>query len=389
LDLAPQEIAPTADLMVALGRHAERVCADEPRCGGCPLVSFCAVGAARLRAARDGTPTVLDLFAGAGGFAFGFRKEGFRVVLAVEKDRDAAQTYRLNNPGVPVWERDVTTLDAGAVADFVGDLPTVLCAGPPCQSYSAAGRRLDDDPGHTLYRYVLSFAARLQPAVVVIENVPGMTRRMEDGRVYRDIVQEEMGVLFDAECNLLDASTYGVPQLRRRFFFFGRRRGTTKIGIPDETHARENPPPGKDLTPTVIETLRGLPRRGAGCLRDFHRSPDGVVKRNVATMDHSRKVVKKIRDVRPGEGPLSYRRVHKDFARTVVAGHRALPVHPTANRALSVREAARIQGFPDSYVFLGPRASQPLQVANAIPPALARAIAAQIRRHLERHDVAD
>src|SRR5205085_2592888 len=96
---------------------------------------------------------------------------------------------------------------------------------------------------------------------------------------------------------------------------------------------------------------------------------------NASTMAHSSRVLAKIKGIKPGKGPISYRRLEREVARTLVAGHRALPVHPWLHRTISVREAARIQGFPDSYVFCGTRANQPLQVANAVPPPLAAAIA--------------
>jgi DNA (cytosine-5)-methyltransferase 1 len=92
-------------------------------------------------------------------------------------------------------------------------------------------------------------------------------------------------------------------------------------------------------------------------------------------MNHSAKVIQKITAITPGSGPISYRRLHADIARTIVAGHRALPVHPKQHWTLSVREAARIQGFEDTHVFCGPRSQQPLQVANAVPPRLAEVVA--------------
>ena len=107
-------------------------------------------------------------------------------------------------------------------------------------------------------------------------------------------------------------------------------------------------------------------------------SKDGTLLTNSATMRHSQRVVDKIAEIEPGKGPISYRRLERDLARTLVAGHRALPVHPWLDRTISVREAARIQGFPDSYVFCGPRSNQPLQVANAVPPPVAEALG----RHL-------
>jgi DNA (cytosine-5)-methyltransferase 1 len=108
---------------------------------------------------------------------------------------------------------------------------------------------------------------------------------------------------------------------------------------------------------------------------------DGLIF-NASTMAHSAKVVEKISKIEPGKGPMSYRRLTDDVARTLVAGHRALPVHPWLHRSISVREAARIQGFPDDFVFAGSRASQPLQVANAVPPPLGRAIANHLVAHV-------
>ena len=101
---------------------------------------------------------------------------------------------------------------------------------------------------------------------------------------------------------------------------------------------------------------------------------DGTLLMNASTMKHSARVVRKIEDIPAGGGPISYRRLDRDLARTLVAGHRALPVHPWLHRTISVREAARIQGFDDDYFFCGPRANQPLQVANAVPPPVASAL---------------
>jgi DNA (cytosine-5)-methyltransferase 1 len=121
----------------------------------------------------------------------------------------------------------------------------------------------------------------------------------------------------------------------------------------------------------VIDVLLDLPDLGAGEHAE-HLLP------NASTMRHSPWVIAKIAAIRPGQGPRSYRRLRTDVATTLVAGHRALPVHPFLHRTISVREAARLQGFPDQYIFGGSRSSQPLQVANAVPPPMARAVAASL-----------
>ena len=152
--------------------------------------------------------------------------------------------------------------------------------------------------------------------------------------------------------------------------------------VPKPTHV---PPdmtavgPPLPKTATLYEHLQDLPSLGPGEGSERLLLSDGRVVLNSRAMKHSRRVVAKIKAIRPGGGPISYRRLDVDVARTLVAGHRALPVHPIEHRAITVREAARIQGFPDTYFFCGPRSSQPLQVANAVPPALARAVARELR----------
>ena len=384
LKVAPGELLRDDNAAAALEEHAASVCAEIPSCLRCPLVSFCETGKQRLRSLEDDRPTVIDIFAGAGGLGLGFEAAGFRVALAIELDRDAAQTYRLNHPGVPVLELDVAEVTAEEILERVGGRrPDVVCAGPPCQSYSAAGPRLAVDPRHRLYRHVIALAHDLRPRVVVIENVPGMEERRVGGRTYREIVEEELREQFLVESYELNATDFGVPQERQRLIFFCLAEGEAKIGKPA---ARFHPDGegGLPRTPTVMETLARFPRRQHGSRTDV-ATVRGVITRNLATMRHSTRVIKKIRNIVPGKGPLSYRRVPKRFAQTIIAGHRALPVHPTGHRTMSVREAAALQGFPDGFTFAGPRANQPLQVANAVPPPLAEAIAAHIAEYLEHH----
>jgi DNA (cytosine-5)-methyltransferase 1 len=125
-----------------------------------------------------------------------------------------------------------------------------------------------------------------------------------------------------------------------------------------------------------------VPSVPAGTTAEVLEDQDGVKHWNMSTMVHSAEVVQKISSIKPGQGPISYRRLELDEARTLIAGHRALPVHPILDRTISVREAAIIQGFPHHYVFCGPRAWQPLQVANAVPPPLAEAVAREMLRTL-------
>jgi DNA (cytosine-5)-methyltransferase 1 len=362
---------------VNLVHHGRAVCRQtNPACHRCVLVSFCEEGRRKAAAGVDpDAPVAIDLFAGAGGLSEGFRQEGFRIALALDQDRDAAQTYRANHPGVPVAEEDIATLDGRTIRDLAiaADRVDAVIAGPPCQGYSAAGKRVPEDRKNFLFRQVARLADELGAEFAVMENVPGL-QRVNGRRFLRSILDCLRRHGFSAGRHLLSAQDFGVPQTRRRYFFLARRRGTgRRPSVP--TPAVKEHEPG-----ALRKRLEDLPEFGPGQEAEYYRLPDGRYLLNGSTMRHSRKVVAKIHRIRPGTGPISYRRLEEDVARTLIAGHRALPVHPWLDRTISVREAARIQGFRDDYVFCGPPSEQPLQVANAVPPALGAAIARVIRR---------
>lgn len=372
-----QELVPSRmrkRLHINLVHHGRAVCSGpEPRCRQCVLVSFCSHGHDRLR--DDPRPSAIDLFAGAGGLGEGFRQAGWNIVLAVEHDRDAAQSYRANHPGTPVVEGDVSKLTAREVKRaFPGaGEPHAVLAGPPCQGYSAAGSRDPDDPKNLLYRHVVRVADGLRARIVVMENVPGVRRVNGVGFVAR--ILKTLRRQRNAEAYEVVAASYGVPQNRRRMLFLARRKDLGPAPTaPSPTHGIE-PSRGLQRTPRLDSLLRGELELDAGVDADPLVLDDGTLIPNASTMNHSRQVQAKIAGIAPGKGPISYRRLEPDIARTLVAGHRAMPVHPWLNRTISVREAARIQGFRDDYVFCGPRANQPLQVANAVPPPLAAALA--------------
>jgi DNA (cytosine-5)-methyltransferase 1 len=386
LDVRTDESPFETELARLLDDHGRAYCKKvSPRCEQCVLRTFCVN--ARPPTKPDVRPTVVELFAGAGGLGLGFVHAGYHVLAAFERDRDAAQTYRLNHPGTRVIETDVRLVDADVLSrlGLIEGMVDVLVAGPPCQGYSAAGRRNASDPLNRLFCHVTRIARILRPRVVVIENVLGA--RGVGGVDFASTIRSSLhrSGYCASEPSALLASQYGVPQNRRRLVFIGRRS--------DLGGAPPPPPPThqlkrlRDVTsslplgPTVREVLAGLPEYAAGVDAEF-AVHDAVVVRNGSTMRHSKTVIEKIRQIEQGKGPLSYRRLPDDVAATLVAGHRAMPVHPWLDRTISVREAARIQGFPDHFVFAGSRANQPLQVANAVPPPLAKAIAKHLRMYL-------
>jgi DNA (cytosine-5)-methyltransferase 1 len=370
-------------LHMNLVHHGRAVCrTSSERCGDCPLVSFCERGRQRV---GDERPVVVDLFAGAGGMGLGFREAGCRIGLAVEPDRNAAQTYRFNHPGTPVIEARINARTRAA--DLRGLLPAgtevhAVIAGPPCQGYSMSGRRRPEATSNTLYRHVARLSRQLHTEYLVLENVPGI--RSVRGQSFLQPIQSSIETAgYSVQAHLLRASDFGVPQRRLRYFFLSRRRRRHRVSAPPAplaTHRPANCDAGPDRPPEqtqkVQEILGTVPALPAGTVAEpGYVDSDGTEYLNMSTMRHSDEVIEKIARIKPGKGPLSYRRLDGVEASTLIAGHRAMPVHPQLNRTISAREAALIQGFPLDYFFCGPRASHPLQIANAVPPPLARAVA--------------
>lgn len=302
-----------------------------------------------------------DLCCGAGALSEGFRAAGAQLLGGIDMDKGAVETARANHSSGS-WE----LVSIEALADLLAEgSPHVvreancILAGLPCQGFSAAGKREACDPRNLLYRQLVRIVARVTPEFVVIENVPGIRVRRNAG-VFHAIKSEIAALGYRYEERTLRAFDFGVPQLRKRVFLVFTR-GWQPSWVFDSL-------PKPSVGPTVREALRGIPS-GRQIKRLSH-----------TFMDHGTQVVRKLRRLEPG-GPISYRRLSwSEPAPTLVAGHRALPVHPKQPRAISVREAARLQGFPDSYLFRGSRSSQIEQVANAVPPPMARAVARAIRR---------
>ncbi len=340
--------------LVQLGRQ---VCTpSKPRCHSCCLADLCTHGR-RRKATR---PTVVDLCCGAGGFSWGFAQAGFEILLGVDQSEYALSTYEANLPGVSTLATDITQRDtySRVAAKLRGHSPNVVIAGPPCQGFSRAGPRLADDPRNFVLRATLKLAVDLEPAMIVVENVPAIR-----GKLYEHHIRRALGVLRSAGYRFvqsaLRASCFGVPQSRSRYILIAAR----DIERQDLNQAlaclsSRSEVPGM----TVRRAFANLP---ADTARNGHIQ-------NHESMSHGARVRAKIRRIRPGTGPLSYRKLHPgQLAPTLICGNRALPCHFDVSRTITAREAARVQGFPDEYVFCGPRGAQMQQVADAVPPPLA------------------
>ncbi|MEZ0319038.1 MAG: DNA cytosine methyltransferase [Pyrobaculum sp.] len=309
---------------------------------------------------------VVDLFAGGGGFALGFRRGGFKINLAVEIERDAARTYSFNHREAVVLQEDVRNVDFLDVLKLVGRVD-VLIGSPPCEPFTAANPNRMEDPADRLYldpagQLTLEFVrlvGELSPKVFVMENVAALAEEPLKSYLRREFERVGYGVYF----NVLRAEEHGVPSRRRRVFI-----SNIKIS------------PRRHRPVTVREALQDLP------------PPDSGLIPNHETVALSPKKMQRIQRLKPGEALMKFKgasdmyenyiRLRWDDVAPTVMGSRRF-VHPEEHRILTVREQARLMGYPDDYVFLGSKDAQFNMVGESVPPPLAYAIAQEVRRYLE------
>ena len=353
------------------------------------------------------TLAAIDLFCGCGGLTLGFKMAGFKVMVGLDVDRDAVSTYRRNNPKVVVINKDVRKTSSKEILDEGGIDPgdvDVLMAGIPCEGYSLLNRYYDpDDPRNYLFQEFMRIAKKIDARCVLIENVPGLARRA-NGTFKEAITQDLRDMGYNLAFAKLNAADYGVPQLRERIFFLAMKE--TPPSFPPPSHG-----PTKQLRlseeseiqphVSVWDAISDLPELGPGEFRDEY---DKQFKTNYQRMlrgDNSRLfnheaprhppwTVKVLENVR--EGAPIYRtfkqRVRlswKDPAPTIPAGGirpQWFFAHPEQPRGLTVRECARLQSFPDNYVFVGPLIKQRIQVGDSVPPVFAKALAEWIEKCL-------
>ena len=335
------------------------------------------------------TYTFIDLFSGAGGLMRGFLNAGFSPLFSVEMWNPAIETHKLNYPQIPVWNEDIRTIDNSRLMPYKGNVDVII-GGPPCQGFSTIGKRLIKDPRNELVFEFIRFVDVIRPKMFLMENVRGLLSS-DGGNTKRAIEDEFRKIGYTVISQVLCAADYGVPQMRNRVFFVGTRND---LGVePSFPVATRN----KNNYMTVGEAINDLVGK------------ENAVPNHVP-MRHNPTVEARISYIKEGEGiPKAglpdevslgsrsdyknnkiknfshvYRRLSRFRpATTMVPGHNAFPLHPTENRSLTVREAARIQTFPDDVVFCGTRQNQCIQVGNAVPVLLAENLAKQIRNTLD------
>lgn len=383
------------------------------------------------------TPAVVDLFSGAGGASLGLVDAGYDLRLAADVNPACGLTHSANLPG-EFLVADIRNVDAEKIlsaADIAPQGLDLLFAGPPCQGFSMIGARVVWDERNNLFREVLRVASIIQPRCIVIENVPGLVT-LARGAYLRAILEglDELG--YEAACAELLAAQHGAPQMRWRLVIIGWRRDQeipAGYGFPMPSFGNQGI---GDLLPNVTITARqlegfltardaiaDLPSVAAGeevCsyigppISEYQR----VMRAGLSyeLFNHyaaklSAANLARLALLAPGQDwrdlpramlpPGMQRALRKDHTRryrrmtwegvprAVITRFRDPKsgeyTHPEQNRTISIREAARLQGFPDRFVFHGDRSSQYDQVGNAVPVPFAQAIAEQVRRCLDGH----
>ena len=344
----------------------------------------------------------IDLFCGAGGLSTGLKKSGFRLCLGVDIDEKALKTYKCNLKRTKVLKEDIKKVTGEKITELTGinRRDNFLLAGcPPCQGFSSLGKRdANDEKNELVYEYI-RIINELEPSFILMENVPGMSTGVGK-EIFKNVVKE-LEENYHVEYATLNAADFGVPQIRKRLVLHGIRNDVyDNLGLdkekqkilPKSTHSKEKKK-GDRKWVTVRKAIFDLPILGAGESYD-----DGIIKNHKAR-SLSETNIERLQEIRLHGGNremiseelqlechkkenVSYTDTYGIIdpdkpAPTITSGCTIISkgryCHPTQNRGLSIREAARLQSFDDKFEFQGNMGEMSLQIGNAVPPKLAQA----------------
>lgn len=352
---------------------------------------------------------IVDLFAGVGGLSFGFSQlEQFEIIMANEIEKDISKAYSLNHPDVKMLNCDICELTEETIKEAIGDKSIdIIIGGPPCQSYSTLGKRQMDERANLFMQYkrVLKI---IKPTAFVFENVTGILS-MDKGNLFRSIQEEFKQLGYQLKYKVLNAVDYGVPQHRERVILVGFINENI-FEFPKPTH-------GEGLFPyvTLKDAIGDLPVLKSGQTNNEYASEVNndflkFVRKDNSTVliehhapkngEHLIKIMQTLKDgqskkdlpeeIRPKSGyGNTYAKLWWEKPSTTITRNFACPsssrcIHPRDSRAMSIREGARLQSFPDDYQFYGSDSMKRLEIGNAVPPLLSVAIAEEMVNALER-----
>lgn len=339
----------------------------------------------------------IDLFCGCGGLSLGFEKAGINVLVGIDAWQDAITTFNYNHKNSKGICADLSTLEPSEIEkELNGKSVDLIIGGPPCQGFSVAGKRIVDDVRNKLYKNFVRFVEYYKPKAFMMENVPNILS-IGGGIVRDSIVKDFSDLGYKVVYKVLTASNYGTPQNRRRAVFVGFKDGKEFI-FPQQT---------VEQLVTSYEALSDLPENSLEDGSDYPMTTNCDYQKlmrcnsskiyNHQITEHSDKTKEIIALVPDGGNYKNLppelqqtRKVHIAWTRlnsqkpsfTIDTGHRH-HFHYKWNRIPTVRESARIQSFPDDFIFLGTKTSQYKQVGNAVPPLMAEAIAKKLKETLD------
>lgn len=348
---------------------------------------------------------VIDLFAGCGGFSIGFLQNGFDIVKAVEFDESIAETYKHNHPKTNLIVDDIKNIDNTMF--FQHNEADIIIGGPPCQGFSMAGARIRkgfiDDPRNQLFKHYFNIVKTVKPKIFILENVKGLLT-MQNGKIFKEIIDTFSDKsLLDGDQyflyhKVLKASDFGVPQGRERLFIVGvlnheidfeNELLRTKSSITDKNPYFFNRVNVYDAIENLGDTvLDGVVKRPIAVTQyQQYLSSQQPYLANHNTPNHSQITIERMRKIGNGEnfnvlnediksvhsgayGRLSWEEIAPTITTRFDTPSGGRFIHPTEHRTLTPREAARIQSFPDDFIFYGSKSSICRQIGNAVPPKL-------------------
>ena len=323
--------------------------------------------------------TYVDLFSGAGGFSLGFEQENFKNVFSNDYDEQFCKTYTHNFPQHILINEDIAKISANKIKSLANNNKIdVVIGGPPCQGFSIAGnigRKFTDDPRNHLFKEFARVVKILKPTVFVMENVARLYTHNK-GVTRDEIISTFNKIGYKVEASVLDSSEFGVPQVRNRVFFIGVKDDRL-IKFPSKNSERKTVEMAISKYPKLKSGGKSkVPNHNA-----MNHTPQMLNKMEYVSEYGNRDEIPK--KYRPTSGDVrKYIRYKKGEPSITITGDMRKVFHYSQNRALTVRELAAIQTFPDNFIFQGNSISQQMQVGNAVPPMLARHIAKAVRQML-------
>lgn len=329
---------------------------------------------------------VIDLFAGCGGFSYGLKKAGFENLLSVEWDKSCCETFEVNiNPRI--LNCAIQEIETFPEADL-------LVGGPPCQGFSNLGERVPNDPRRQLWRYFLKAVKESNPLIFIMENVPPILKSAE----YQEIMREACKLGYEIEGRVLNAAFYGVPQQRKRAIIIGSRIG--KPVFPAPTHRIPNEDklydPNLPIWKTVRDAIGDIPTEPNDKNWHIGRNPTELSQKRYRCIpkggnrwDLPLSLMPECWKRKIDGGTDLFGRLWWDKPSVTIRTEFYKPekgryLHPTEHRPITHREAARLQGFDDDFMFVGKRIEVGIQIGNAVPPPLAYQIGLTVKKEIER-----